>query len=100
MTFLYRIKLYRGANDHANTQRTQARAKSDPGCGARRQCSPDSEEPAREGWRSSRTRRGHHETGDGAQHTRDTDWRAAVAMRRFPMLWRGVISLLICVVMS
>src|SRR5207302_3915036 len=41
-TILYRIKLYRGANDHAKTERTQAQARSSPGCKACCKCASDS----------------------------------------------------------
>src|SRR5260370_28943746 len=83
-TILYRIKLYRGANDHAKTERTQAQARSSPGCKACCKCSSDSEGPAKKGRRSSRTRRGHNQTRDGAQQPGDTDRRAAVAAKRIP----------------
>src|ERR1019366_7573821 len=78
-TILYRIEMYRGAKDHANSKRTEARARSSPGGRARCQCSQDSERPAAKSREPSRTRRGHNQTGDGAQQSGDTDWRAAVA---------------------
>src|SRR5580658_1969283 len=80
MTILYRIKLYRGANDHANADQTQARAKSSPGGRASRQRSQASKGTAEENRKSSRTRRGHHQTGDGAQHLGDKDRRVVVAV--------------------
>jgi TonB family protein len=82
-TILYRIKLYRGANNHAHTERTEARAKSKRGRRARRQCSQDSEGTAAEGRRPSRTRRSYNQTGDGSQHPGHKNRRVAVIAKLF-----------------
>src|SRR5208282_313683 len=98
-TILYRIETYRGANDHANTDRTEAQARPSAGCRARRKCPQDSEGTAAESRKSSRTRRGHHETGNGAQHLGDKDWRLVVAAgtcRTFGLLQFPVTTLGAC----
>lgn len=67
-----------GASDHADTQRSAIEPEAKSRDRARGQRAPDFEGTAEKGWRASRTWRGHHETGDGAQQFGDSDGRIPV----------------------
>src|SRR5208337_41043 len=61
----------------------QSRTASDSGGSASGKRSPDSEDAARENWKTSRTGRGHYQTGDGAEHSGGEDGRDAVVANAF-----------------